>query len=88
MDLHPQWGTADFLADMTMCGFGTTASGAVDPAHPLVNPHTHHIRLTNAKITWDMTGCPTYMGVADAVVWPGWFALFWSDAGNAAVSNR
>jgi hypothetical protein len=61
MDLHPEWGTADFLADMTMSGFGTTSSGAVDPTHPLVNPHTHHIRLTNAKITWDMTGCPTYM---------------------------
>jgi len=44
-----------------MSGFGTTSAGAVDPTHPLVNPHTHHIRLTNAKITWDMTGCPAYM---------------------------
>jgi hypothetical protein len=61
MDVHPEWGTADFLADMTMSGFGTTTSGAVDPTHPLVNPHTHHIRLRNAKITWDMTGCPTYL---------------------------
>jgi hypothetical protein len=61
MDVHPEWGTADFLADMTMSGFGTTASGAVDPAHPLVNPHTHHIKLTNAKITWDITGCPAYL---------------------------
>jgi hypothetical protein len=60
MDLHSHWGTADFIADMTMSGFGTTSTGAVDPTHPLVNPHTHHIRLTNAKITWDMTGCPTY----------------------------
>jgi hypothetical protein len=25
-----------------------------------VNPHTHHIRLTNIKVTWDMIGCPTY----------------------------
>jgi hypothetical protein len=41
MDLHPEWGPADFLADMTMSGFGTTSSGAVDPTHPLVNPHTH-----------------------------------------------
>ena len=32
-----------------------------DPTQPLVNPHTHHIRLTNAKISWDMTGCPAYM---------------------------
>lgn len=60
MDIHPEWGTADFAADMTMSGFGRTATGAVDPTQPLVNPHTHHIRLTNVRITWDMTGCPTY----------------------------
>jgi hypothetical protein len=22
--------------------------------------HTHHIRLTNVQVTWDMTGCPAY----------------------------
>ena len=60
MDLHPEWGTADFSADMTMSGFGKTATGAVDPTQPLVNPHTHHIKLTNVRITWDMIGCPTY----------------------------
>jgi len=60
MDLHPEWGTADFSADMTMSGYGMTSMGAVDPTQPLVNPHTHHIRLTNVTITWDMTGCPTY----------------------------
>ena len=60
MDVHPEWGTADFSADMTMSGFGKTAAGAVDPTQPLVNPHTHHIQLTNVKITWDMTGCPAY----------------------------
>jgi hypothetical protein len=61
MDLNPQWGTASFEADMTMSGYGKTMAGAVDPTQPLVNPHTHHIRLTNVRITWDMTGCPTYM---------------------------
>jgi hypothetical protein len=61
MDLRPEWGTADFIADMTMSGYGKTSTGAVDPTQPLVNPHTHHIRLTNVRITWDMTGCPTYM---------------------------
>ena len=60
MDLWPDRGTADFSADMTMSGFGKTAEGAVDPTQPLVKPHTHHIRLTNVKITWDITGCPTY----------------------------
>jgi hypothetical protein len=61
MDLRPEWGTADFAADMTMSGFGKTAAGAVDPTQPLVNPHTHHIRLTNVRITWDMVGCPAYL---------------------------
>src|ERR1700730_149569 len=62
MDLHPEWGTADFAADMTMSGFGRTLAPAiaVDPTQPLVNPHTHHIKLTNVRITWDMIGCPTY----------------------------
>jgi hypothetical protein len=60
MDVDPERGTADFSADMTMSGYGKTSVGDVDPAHPLVNPHTHHIRLTNVRITWDMTGCPTY----------------------------
>jgi hypothetical protein len=60
MDIRPEWGTADFAADMTMSGFGRTATGAVDPTQPIVNPHTHHIKLTNMKVTWDMIGCPTY----------------------------
>lgn len=61
LEIHEESGTADFAADMTMSGFGKTASGAVDPTQPLQNPHTHHIRLTNAKIIWDMTGCPAYL---------------------------
>jgi hypothetical protein len=63
MDLHLNWGTADFSADMTMSGFGRTPApaNAVDPTQPLVNPHTHHIKLTNVRITWNMTGCPPYL---------------------------
>src|ERR1700743_3466131 len=63
MDVHPQWGTADFAADMTMSGFGRPPppANAVDPTQPLVNPHTHHIRLTNVRIKWNMKGCPTYL---------------------------
>jgi hypothetical protein len=61
LDIHPELGTADFAADMTMSGFGRTAAGAVDPTQPIVNPHTHHIKLTNMKITWDIIGCPTYL---------------------------
>jgi hypothetical protein len=60
MDRHPEWGTADFAADMTMSGFGRTAAGAVDPTQPIANPHAHHIKLTNVRITWDMIGCPPW----------------------------
>jgi hypothetical protein len=59
MDLNGERGTADFLADMTMSGYGTTAEGAVDATQGGQTPHTHHIRLTNVSITWDMIGCPT-----------------------------
>src|SRR6202041_1040566 len=34
MDVHPERGTADFSADMTMSGYGKTSAGAVDPAQP------------------------------------------------------
>jgi len=59
MDVHPERSTADFSADMTMSGYGTTA-GVLDATKGGAGAHTHHIELTNAKITWDMTGCPTY----------------------------
>jgi hypothetical protein len=59
MDVNPKRGTADFSADMTMSGYGTTA-GVLDATKGGAGAHTHHIALTNAKITWDMTGCPTY----------------------------
>lgn len=61
LDIHEGSGIADFAADLTMSGYGKTPTGGVDPTQPLQNPHTHHIRLTNAKIIWDMTGCPAYL---------------------------
>jgi hypothetical protein len=61
MDLDPKSETADFAADLTMSGFGMTTAGAVDPTQPLVNPHTHHIKLTHVKINWDMSTCPAYL---------------------------
>jgi len=59
LDLH-EWGdTADFLADMTMSDYGTT-NGVLDATKGGQSAHTHHIGLTNVKVTWDMTGCPAY----------------------------
>jgi hypothetical protein len=49
---------ADFSADMTMSGFGTTA-GLPDGTKGGQSPHTHHIKLTKATVTWNMDGCPT-----------------------------
>ena len=59
MDVNPEKSTADFIADMTMSDYGTTA-GVLDATKGGVGAHTHHIGLTNVKITWNMTGCPTY----------------------------
>jgi hypothetical protein len=66
-EMHGQWslnlreesGTADFSADLTMSDY-VVSGGVVDTAQAGQNPHTHHIRLTDATITWDMTGCPTF----------------------------
>ena len=58
LDLH-EWGTADFLADMTMSGYGMT-NGAFDATKGGVGSHTHHIRLTNIKITSGIAGCPQF----------------------------
>jgi hypothetical protein len=64
MELHPERGTADFFADMTMSSFGTTttSTGAIveDPTQAGVNPHTHHIRLTDIVISSETSTCPTY----------------------------
>ena len=64
--MHGRWtldiresGTADFLAEMTMSDYGST-NGALDPLKGGQNSHTHHIRLTNATITWNIIGCPMF----------------------------
>ncbi len=57
LDLREEWRTADFAADMTMSDLGTS-NGLPDPTQPGQNSHTHHIKLTNVTVTWDMTGCP------------------------------
>jgi hypothetical protein len=65
-EMHGQWsldllefGVADFYADMTMSGYGTT-SGLPDGTKGGASAHTHHIRLTKVKVTMDMVGCPAY----------------------------
>jgi len=59
LEVNEEWGNADFSAALTMSDYGTSG-GLVDPTKPGQNPHTHHIKLTNATVTQDMTGCPTF----------------------------
>ncbi len=60
-------GTADFSAELNMetSDYGVT-TGVVDPTNPTTRgAHTHHIALTGAKVTWNMTGCPTFSPATD-----------------------
>jgi hypothetical protein len=54
-------GAANFSADMAMetSDYGITGATQVDPANPATrSSHTHHISLTNAKVTYDTSVCP------------------------------
>ena len=54
-------GTADFSADIAMetSDYGTSNATKVDPTNPATrNPHTHHISLTNATVSYDTSVCP------------------------------
>lgn len=62
LDLHGESGTADFSAAVNMetSDYGIT-EGIVDPTQPASRgAHTHHIKLTNATVTWNMNGCPGF----------------------------
>ena len=65
-EMHGQWsldlqkrGTADFVADMTMSGYGMT-NGVLDATKGGMGAHTHHVKLTNIKVMWGIVGCPQY----------------------------
>src|ERR1035437_481036 len=54
-------GTANFSADLTMetSDYGITGATQVDPTNPSTrSPHTHHISMTNATVSYDTTVCP------------------------------
>lgn len=59
LDLHPGRDTADFSADMTMSGYGTSG-GVLDALFAGQNAHTHNLKLSNQKVIWNMDGCPTF----------------------------
>jgi hypothetical protein len=54
-------GTADFSADLTMetSDYGITGATQVDPNNPSTRtPHTHHISMTGATVSYDTSVCP------------------------------
>lgn len=54
-------GTASFTADLTMLtsDYGITDSTQVDPTNPSTrSPHTHHISMTGATVSYDTSVCP------------------------------
>ena len=54
-------GTANFTADLTMetSDYGITDTAQVDPTNPGTrSPHTHHISMTNATVSYDVSVCP------------------------------
>src|ERR1700722_15772310 len=55
-------GTATFSADLNMetSDYGITGATKVDPTNPATrSPHTHHISVTNATVSYDTSLCPT-----------------------------
>jgi hypothetical protein len=56
-------GTANFSADLAMetSDYGITGATAVDPANPGTrSPHTHHVSMTNATVSYDSSVCPVF----------------------------
>jgi len=54
-------GAASFTADLTMetSDYGITSATAVDPTNPSTRtPHTHHLTMTNATVSYDVSVCP------------------------------
>ena len=66
LELNRETGRANFFAEMNMetSDYGTT-NGVVDPKNPATRgAHTHHIAVTDADVTWNLTGCPAFSPAA------------------------
>jgi len=60
LELNLTTGKANFFADLNMetSDYGAL-SGVVDPTNPATrSAHTHHIAVTAADVTWNLTNCP------------------------------
>ncbi len=52
-------GCRRFFRRYDLSDYGTTA-GVLDATKGGQSAHTHHIKLTNAAVIWNMDGCPTF----------------------------
>lgn len=67
-EIHGKWsldidrtGTASFSADVAMetSDYGITGATQVDPTNPATRgAHTHHLSLSNAVVSYDISSCP------------------------------
>lgn len=61
LDFGTASGTASFSAALNMetSDYGISDSTKVDPTNPATrNPHTHHITVANATVSYDTSVCP------------------------------
>ena len=72
LHLEPRSGTANFSTEMTMSGYGKTASNTMDPTQPGQTPHVHHILLSHVAVQWladeaaiAAAGCPAFAAPTD-----------------------
>jgi len=64
---HGRWTSmpplTNFSADLAMetSDYGISDATAVDPTNPATrSPHTHHISMTNATVSYDPSVCPVF----------------------------
>lgn len=63
-------GAGSFTADLTMetSDYGISSATAVDPNNPSTrSPHTHHITMTNATVSYEASVCPANSPATGAV---------------------
>lgn len=61
LDVGTSTGIANFSASLNMetSDYGISSSAQVDPTNPATrSPHTHHIHVTNAAVSYDTSVCP------------------------------
>jgi hypothetical protein len=83
LEIGAATGTANFSAALNMetSDYGISSATKVDPTNPATrSPHTHHITVTNAAVSYDTSVCPAN---SPATTGPG--AVF---TGSVSISGN